>query len=228
VLDRATVLGYTLPSVGQQVKQNQLVLDLKAAGVWAKLDVMYVFATDGSSDFATLNWKNPSAHQCAVVGTLNFTTNSGFRSVLNTNFNPATSGVNYTLNDAGRFMWISASGSNAFDGLDVGFANSLFSSTSASQRINMSTTALNASVAMAGTGWRTINRTSSTNVELFVGLTQNSRTATSVSVVSANQFIQKADASLGTMRHAFYAMGASLVSENTDFYNAFNTYLTSL
>ena len=33
VLDYATTQGYTLPSASQQTAQNQLVLDLKAAGV---------------------------------------------------------------------------------------------------------------------------------------------------------------------------------------------------
>ena len=52
VLDYATTQGYTLPSSGQQTLQNQLVADLKDAGVWSKLDTFAVFATDGNEDFA--------------------------------------------------------------------------------------------------------------------------------------------------------------------------------
>jgi hypothetical protein len=37
VLDYATSQGYTLPSTGQQTLQNQLVVDLKAGGIWSKL-----------------------------------------------------------------------------------------------------------------------------------------------------------------------------------------------
>jgi hypothetical protein len=47
VLNYATTQGYTLPSAGQQTLQNQLVVDLKAGGIWAKLDTFGVFATDG-------------------------------------------------------------------------------------------------------------------------------------------------------------------------------------
>jgi hypothetical protein len=47
VLDYATTQGYTLPSAGQQTLQNQLVVDLKAGGIWSKLDTFGVFATDG-------------------------------------------------------------------------------------------------------------------------------------------------------------------------------------
>ena len=49
VLNRATTLGYTLPSAPQQILQNQLVLDLKAGGIWDKLDTFALFATNGSN-----------------------------------------------------------------------------------------------------------------------------------------------------------------------------------
>jgi hypothetical protein len=57
VLDYATTQGYTLPSASQQLLQNQLVVDLKAGGIWSKLDTFAVFATDGDSDFALIDWK---------------------------------------------------------------------------------------------------------------------------------------------------------------------------
>jgi hypothetical protein len=46
VLNYATTQGYTLPSASQQIIQNQLVIDLKAGGIWNKLDVLYIFAND--------------------------------------------------------------------------------------------------------------------------------------------------------------------------------------
>ena len=52
ILDYATTQGYTLPSDSQKTLQNQLLVDLKAAGIWSKLDTFANFATDGSSDFA--------------------------------------------------------------------------------------------------------------------------------------------------------------------------------
>jgi hypothetical protein len=56
VLDYATTQGYTLPSAGQQTLQNQLIVDLKAGGIWSKLDTFAVFATDGDEDFALIDW----------------------------------------------------------------------------------------------------------------------------------------------------------------------------
>lgn len=109
VLDRATTLGYTLPSDSQKTKQNQLVTDLKAAGIWTLLDVFYVFATDGSSDFATINWKTPTANQITKVNSPTFTTNQGFNSngtssYLNTNWTPSTA-TNYQTSNALLGVW---------------------------------------------------------------------------------------------------------------------------
>lgn len=57
--------GYTQPSSAEQTLQNQLILDLKSADIWAKLDAFYMFAnniTDSTGAFARINWKNPSAN----------------------------------------------------------------------------------------------------------------------------------------------------------------------
>ena len=106
ILDYATTQGYTLPSASQQALQNQLVVDLKDAGVWSKLDIFYLFATDGDSDFASINWKDPNTFEITEVNSPTFTTNQGFSSdgassYLNTNFNLSTSGTNYTQDDMG-------------------------------------------------------------------------------------------------------------------------------
>jgi hypothetical protein len=103
ILDRATALGYTLPSAGQQVKQNNLLKALIAAGIWAKLDVFYVYANDAGADFATLNWKAPALHQSTLVNSPTFGSNLGFlgngsTSNINTNYNPATDAINFLLN----------------------------------------------------------------------------------------------------------------------------------
>ncbi len=108
VLSRSAALGYTAPSAAQQTLQNTLVTDLKTVGVWDKLDLFYVFATDGDSDYATLNWKTPSSFQLTKTNSPTFTTNEGFAqsgtASLDTGFILNTSGTNYTQNDAGIFV----------------------------------------------------------------------------------------------------------------------------
>ena len=164
----ASSLGYTAPSASQQTLQNTLVTDLKTAGVWNKLDVFYVFATDGDSDFATLNWKAPSSHQVTKINSPTFTANSGFTgdgssSYLDTNYNPATSGTNYTLNDASISIWNNTFVLNNFiTGVDASAYNCLRMSASSSNiRINMGTNSLSPVVDFSDSNktFRQLNRT---------------------------------------------------------------------
>jgi hypothetical protein len=104
LLNYATTQGYTLPSSDQKAKQNALIIALKSNGIWDSLDVFYCFANNGSKEFATLNWKDPSTFQCAMVNSPVFTSNVGFKSTgptqyLDTQYIP-NNGTNYTLADA--------------------------------------------------------------------------------------------------------------------------------
>lgn len=118
ILTQAVSLGYTLPSVSQRIKQDAFIIALKAALIWTKLDVLYVFATDGDSNYATLNWKNPTTFQLSKVNSPTFTSNVGFNGngttqYLNTNWAAGTSGVNYTSLDASCFTYINSNVSEA-------------------------------------------------------------------------------------------------------------------
>lgn len=230
VLTYATSLGYTLPSAGQQVKQNQLMLGLKSSGAWSKLDTFAMFATDGSSDFALIDWKRLTTY--TAVNSPMFTSNGGFTgngtsSYIDTNFNPATQGANYTLNNAGRYYLIDNIGNITCEGNSVA-RNSTINSNTAAQRINQDSTLQSASINYTVSAFRGINRTSNSNCTFFSNLTQTNTVSASVSVVSANQYVLRSATNYGSSRFRFYAMGASLVSENTAFYNAINTYMTSL
>lgn len=76
ILTYATSQGYTLPSLAQRTKSNQFVVDLKAAGLWAKLDSLSIFKTDGSANFALTDWKRLTTH--TAVNSPTFTSNVGF------------------------------------------------------------------------------------------------------------------------------------------------------
>ena len=112
ILDRATALGYTHPSSAQKTKQNQLIVDLKAAGYWTLIDIFYSPANDGSEGFGQLNWKAPSSYQITKTGSPSWASNTGYTASgantrLSTNFNPRSNGVNVTLNSAsygGKFV----------------------------------------------------------------------------------------------------------------------------
>lgn len=230
ILDYAITNGYTLPSTAQRLKQNTLLSSLKTAGVWNKLDTFANFATDGSSQFALIDWKRLIQYQ--AVSNPTFTTNEGFTgngtsSYINTNFNPSIGTNNYTLNNASRYIY-TLNVVALFDGIESSVENRIASSGTA-QRINQGTGTINSAYAYStGAGMRSIHRTSSTNVELFSGTTQASRTANSSSVANANQLISRSLNTYSANKVSMYAMGSSMISENTDFVNAYNTYLNSL
>jgi hypothetical protein len=133
VLNYATTQGYALPSAGQQTLQNQLVVDLKAGGIWSKLDTFRVYATDGDSDFALIDWKR--LIDCTAVNSPTFTTNSGFNSngtssYIDTNYNPTLNGVNASLNDLSIGFWenaVTITGNGVYSGGDDGSQDILLS-----------------------------------------------------------------------------------------------------
>lgn len=109
VLDYATLQGFVLPSASQQILQNQLVVDLKNAGFWSTFDSFSMFATDGDSDFALIDWIRLSDY--TAINSPTFVTNSGFlgngtSSYIDTNFFLATDRVNFQLNDAGMSVYM--------------------------------------------------------------------------------------------------------------------------
>jgi hypothetical protein len=233
VLDYATTQGYTLPSASQQILQNQLVVDLKAGGIWSKLDTFAVFATDGSSDFALIDWIRLT--QYTAVNSPTFTTNEGFQgngtsSYIDTNYNPSTSGVNYTLNDASRYFFPHAFVSVArMDGTTSAGQNIMIRNSSTTQRINSSTQSLlTAFDYTAVIDPKSIHRTSSVSVDLFNGTIGTTGVTTSTGITNSNQFVLRAATAYAAHTASAYAMGASLVAENTDFVNAYNTYKSAL
>lgn len=131
VLTYATTQGYTLPSLAQRALQSQLIQTLKTGSVWNNLDLFYLFATNGDSNFATLNWKNPSLYKATAVNSPTFTSNIGFtgngvNAYLNTNWNP-TLGVNFTQDSASHGVYTNsvgyASGSSGNTGYHGGGGN---------------------------------------------------------------------------------------------------------
>lgn len=233
VLNYAMTLGYTLPSDDQKLLQNQLLIDLKDSGVWNKLDTFANFATDGSSNFALIDWKRLSL--LTAVNSPSFTTNEGFMgngtsSYIDTNFNPATEGVNYTLNDASRYAYVfSGLAGQRFDGNSLD-SNNMRLGNYTTQKINSgNVNPLNSAFAYTTTkGMKSIHRTTLTDVSLYNALVGENRLLTSTSLPNANQFIFRAGNIYVNTEISMYAMGANLVSENTDFVNAFDTYLNSL
>jgi hypothetical protein len=236
VLDYATTQGYTLPSDSQKLLQNQLVIDLKAGGIWNKLDTFANFATDGSSDFALIDWKRLT--QYTAVNSPAFTTNQGFKgngtsSYIDTNFTPSTDGVNYQLDNASRYFYgFDGIGGQRFEGNLDGINNMRYGVGTGynNLKINSGNDNLMSSgfAYIANTSMKSIHRTSATDIMLYNAEVGYSRTLTSVDLPTSNQTLFRVGTNYVSVGSKMYAMGSSLVTENTDFVNAFDNYLNSL
>lgn len=233
VLTEATAQGYTLPSAGQQAKQNTLMAALISSSVFAKVDVLFVFANDGSKEFACINWKNPSGAKASLIASPTFTSNAGFTgngtsSYIDTNYSPVGAG-NYLQNNASRYAYLKTAIANKIiDGVDLSGANSMTTFSGVVNRINQSGANTAGTIDLSGVGMKSIHRTSSTVVTGFNDTTQTNTTATSTGYSNMNQFILRSNAVYSNHQVSFYAMGASMVSENSALVSAFSTYLTSL
>lgn len=111
IINYATAQEYTLPSEPQQELQEQFIKDLKAAGIWSKLDILYVFATDGDEDFACINWKSPGNFTCVRTNTPAFIEDVGFvgdgdDAYLDTQWSASNNGIRFTGPDASFFIYI--------------------------------------------------------------------------------------------------------------------------
>jgi len=243
VLNYATSLGYTLPSAGQQVKQNQLMLDLKTAGVWNKLDSFRVYATDGSSSYALIDWKRLVL--CTAVNSPTFTTNVGYKgngtsAYINSNYRPSTDAVNYSLNSASIFAYISSvrtSGQiQAYQGQFAGVSYLLIAAGTTSIGESYVNSNLFVANGTTGIGFQLVNRVDSNTLNVYYqGSLQNTDSLASVAVSLPSQTTWDfggndggSGALFSNVGNAIVGYGANLTSEQSDFNTAVNTYINSL
>jgi hypothetical protein len=211
----------------KSILQNQFMLAIKAAGVWAKLDVLCVFRGSGYAN-AHVDWKRliqVTNNECAFDTTQGFIGSSTFvAAYIDTNF-VTNAGTNYTQDNASRYFFPYAfSGTGPMEGNQYNVMN-LGGTTI--NKIN-SEDVLNSAFQYTTTVEpKSIHRTSDTDVTLFNGTTSASRTNTS-EVNGAPLIILTQGGDYAAHTVAAYAAGASMVAENTAFVAAWNTYITAL
>jgi len=235
---RLTALGYTQPSAATLSAMNTFTSAIPS--VMAKLDTLYIQALNdvALANAANVNIITPASFLMTRSGTVSQLV-SGFQGNAvdgygDTNYNPATQGVNYLLNSASRLMYIYTVGAGThLEASSTGATvyNQITFGSSASQRVNSNFTNLTGgTVDMSGAGYKGITRLNSTNLELYNGLTKSSRTATSVSIASYNQQIGR-HGTVGYSSHVFslYGMGGALTeAEHNLVRSSFLTYLTAI
>jgi hypothetical protein len=243
VLDYATTQGYTLPSASQQLLQNQLVVDLKDGGIWSKLDTFSVFATDGDSDFALIDWKR--LIQYTAVNSPTFTMNQGFTSngtssYILSNFFPLTSSVNYALNSTSFGVYQTQNDNSIFN------AHGIYSSNNSGIYLNPKTVGgpirswnnsggVSTGVVSDRNGLTSTIRTDSTNVNHYRDSSLVASYSRSTTALPSNNVVLLASGSPTTVLdfctdtlHSTYLGSGLTTTEHSNFSAALITYKNAL
>jgi hypothetical protein len=234
ILDYATTQGYTLPSSSQQTLQNQLVIDLKDAGVWSNLDTFAVFATDGDEDFALIDWIR--LIQYAAFNSPTFTTNEGFKGDGSSTY--LDSGYNYngnvTENDLhfGGYAFNDKTIYNIIGGVDSG-SNDVLISTDFNDGQSFSRCNSIGRLSFIGTnqtGVHIVSRNNGTSVDLISanGTISNQSSTSTGGVPNGNVTALKFGSVYTDSTIAIVHAGVSVNNELSDFFTAVNSYMTSI
>jgi hypothetical protein len=95
----------TKPSAGTATAQNTMVNSLVSGGYWARMDLLYIFATDATTVEAKINWVTPGTYNLTDPGSTNPTftslegyTGDGSSDYLSTSYAPYTNYDNIAIN----------------------------------------------------------------------------------------------------------------------------------
>ena len=231
VLNYATTQGYTLPSAGQQIIQNQLVLDLKTAGAWSKLDTFGVFATDGDADFALIDWKRLSDY--TAVNSPTFTANEGFTGNGTSSYIDTLSPLEFVGSQFSSVTGNGSFGGWAFSGLTTG-ANPLCGATASTNTIRGGTADI---IMNTGLGSSTLtanlyhlNRNTSQADQFQDGVSVKSEIPPVTARLDTDNFQALRDNSTAYSADTISILfsGNDLSSEALNFYNALDNYISAI
>ncbi len=234
-------LGYALPSDACRKLIDETIVWKKDEGLWSIEDVFYGFAQDGDSDFATLNWIDPSKHQATKVNSPLWSPTLGMggdlvSAYIETGFNPPSHNGNHQIDNAARFLWVSkemVSPGNTLDGTSrMDNFNILTNLISTAHRVN-ATNGASISADLTGTGYMSIHRTSNNDIAVFKGnFAYNATQAVNAPVYNdTNWTIQLFRRSTGVMGNAcisLYGAGAAFVAKNGIMKQILDSYMAKI
>ena len=202
VLDVAQVNEFEIPPISLLREMNWLMKGMKNIGFYQIQDTLANFALgiSGYEQFRMIDWKQ-TGNIYTPYGGLIYNSNgiegNGIDGYINTNFNPATMGQNYTLNDAslGNVIYKNATGGHS--NINVSFSNSVSGTAgnlirndnSGIKRINQSTSNLSTNINFTGEGIKILNRVNSEEVRGISKNTETTAQATSTSIHNDNLFL---------------------------------------
>lgn len=236
----ALVARFTTPPSALRKQQiNTLIGSLKTAGVWAKLDALYIMAA-ADAQAARRNWV-ADAFNPTAVSSPSFTADRGYNgdgaaSRLDTGFNPATAGGKFSLNSATYFIWLQGDPlTNNFSNgnLGVSIRPRTGVGNDCSHRLNNGTTTTTAGMG-AGGGFYASRRVASTDYDIFIGATKTNFALASSALSSLDFTVLARQISAGSYqyspeRYAVNGWGSGMTdAEILALRSALSTYLTAI
>lgn len=232
----------TPPTELRKSQINALIYTLKTAGVWSKLDALYINAA-ADSQAALLNWVADQYNETAVASPT-FTVDRGFTgdgvaSYLDTGFDATVAvGAKYLRNDSHFAVWC---GTNVNDGAAIDFGNSNVricarSSGSAIVRANSPSNDVHTLPSSTSTGWLCVSRDNSANFRIAKNNSASTTISRTSSTLVAMPFYAGAIALTGPVggnfsvrrQQAAHFGGGLTDAQMLATYNAIATYMTAV
>jgi hypothetical protein len=231
------------PSDARKIVINDLILALKNAGVWTKIDKLYVLAAH-DAQAASLNWKSPGANALTANNSPTFTTDRGYtgngsNTGLTGGFNENQIGA-YSQNSSHLALWSRTnSQEDKTDMGDTSFAHlyiRLRMLGSPNQtRLRMTTDVGNLTTTITNsTGMFIGNRSGANDVQLYRnGSSIASSGAIASSAIPTGDAIHFMHApstgSASAREFAMFGLGVSLgATEASDYYSALLAYMQAV
>ncbi|WP_371346454.1 hypothetical protein [Ancylobacter sp. IITR112] len=241
----------TPPTYERKLLINSLIRSLKTAGVWAKLDALYLLAA-ANAQAARLNWCGTN-YTISSVNSPAFTADRGYAgngssAYLSTGFNAFTAaGAKFLQDTAHVSIWDLTNRAAASASIEVGLfngssyqnhINTRYTGNVALGRVNQGLTAAMQPSVTSSSGYYVISRTGATAQAMYKdGALLASNSSASVALSNANDFIPLL---LGKTvggplvnpssdQLAAASIGGGLTSDDqAALYSAISTYLTAV
>lgn len=203
------------------------VRDLVAAGIWERLDLLYVLAAH-DAQAAGLNWVNPGSYSLTETNAPTFLPYRGYEtdglaSYLDTGFAPATDGVTFQQDDASLFVYLYSLDSSVGNGTVAGASgggNVLRirpddGSSQSNYRVNDATNAGSSILVPGAQGYNAVDRAGAASFKAYaMGVTGKLRSSslarTSSGLSTTTISVGAGAGSYGKAEIAFAGAGASL------------------
>lgn len=233
------------PSARGAININRLIYALKTAGIWTKLDALWV-ATIHNAQAYLLNWVSTNFTMVASGAGGTFTPGYGWVSdssgtgLLTTNFNPTTATTPNFVRDSASFGFYSiesASNGNIFGAFD-GTQGNQCAPRGASGLLNIFRVRVNGATALDspatvlnGQGFFAGNRSGANNVQSYINGTLVASSADNASAALVNQGFAIGRIGVGLTSNgrmaAAYVGGSLTAQQHADFAIAMQTYVNA-